>query len=456
MAKRFALRISGRDWSKLQKLLFTPDANENAAVLLCGLSRIDSKDRLLVREIVSVSSSQYLDRQPYHLEVAPSFYNSVIDRCLPAHLVPVICHSHPFDGSARYSPSDDFGERRLLPVLESLLPGQKPVSLLLTNTSVAGRFLDGSTFRNLDDVTITGPRVKVLSSAAPKGVSSSASTLFDRQIRAFGTEGQQMLESLTVGIVGLGGIGSLVAEQLVRAGVGKLILVDFDSIELSNLSRMFCATRRSLGRPKVEVVARHLGSIRRSKVERICDSVIKQSVLMKLRVADILIGCVDSDLARTVLGRFAHQYLTPLVDMGIRLDARSGQVSAAAGRVSVVGVDGGCLRCSHHIDTERVRAESLPPAERDALAREGYVMGVDQPVPSVASLNCVIAGLGSTGALNLFVNLTGNTQPTSQLYDATSGIVFTATPVHELGCDICDEEQGVKALGDLQVVSAYE
>jgi molybdopterin/thiamine biosynthesis adenylyltransferase len=456
MANRFGLRMSGREWSKIQKLLFTPDANENAAVLLCGLSRIGSKSTLLVREIVPVSPNQYLDRQPYHLEVAPSFYNSMIDRCLSTQLVPVICHSHPFNGAARYSPSDDFGEGRLLPVLESLLPGQKPVSLLLTNTSVVGRFLDGSTFRSLDDVTITGPRIKVLSSVTSLGAAGSESTLFDRQIRAFGTEGQRMLESLTVGIVGLGGIGSLVAEQLVRSGVGKLILIDFDSVEISNLSRMFGATPSSLGGPKVEVVARHLRTIRPSEVQPICDSVTKQSVLMKLRAADIIIGCVDSDLARTVLSRFAHQYLVPLIDMGIRLDARSGQVSAAAGRVSVVGVDGICLRCSHHVDPERVRAESLPPEERETLVREGYVMGVDQPVPSVVSLNCVIAGLGSTGALNLFVNLTGNTQPASQLYDATSGIVFTATPVHEPGCDVCDEEQGVKGLGDLQVVSAYD
>lgn len=83
-------------------------------------------------------------------------------------------------------------------------------------------------------------------------------------------------------------------------------------------------------------------------------------------------------------------------------------------------------------------------------------MGIDEPAPAVVTLNCAIAGLGATAALNLFVNLTGGTQPVSQLYDATSGIVFTAKPVHEPGCDVCDEHQGVKGLGDLQVVSAYD
>lgn len=456
MPNNLSLRISGGDWGRLRNLLFTPDGHENAAVLLCGQSLSESDERLLVREVVAVRSDEYIDRQSYHLEVAPRFYNSVIDRCLREHLTPVICHSHPFDGPARYSSSDDFGERRLLPVLQSLLPEQKPASLLLTNTSVAGRVLEGSVFRSLRAVTITGPRVQVLVIGASWEVRKPEAVLFDRQILAFGGEGQRALESLTAAIVGLGGIGSLVAEQLLRAGVGKLILVDFDSVDSSNLNRLFGATSASVGQPKVRVVAAHLTSIRTVEIDVICDSVQKQSVLKRLRIADIILGCVDSDLARSVLTRFAYQYLTPYIDLGIRLDARRGRVTAAAGRVSVVGPDAGCLRCSHHINPERVRAESLPPEERQALAREGYVMGIDEPAPAVVTLNCAIAGLGATAAVNLFVNLTGSFQPLSQLYDATAGIVFTATPIHAPGCDICDGEQGVKALGDLQVVSAYD
>jgi molybdopterin-synthase adenylyltransferase len=456
MPNPLSLRISGTDWSKLRNVLFTPDGDENAVVLLCGQSLAERENRLLVRDLITVSPDQYIERQAFHLEVAPSFYNSVIDRCLQDQLIPVICHSHPFNGQARYSSSDDFGERRLLPVLESLLPGQKPASLLLTHTSVAGRVLEGSRFRSLSNLTVVGPRVQLLAIAASQRARRSEQVLFDRQIRAFGSEGQQTIQSLTVAIVGLGGIGSLIAEQLVRAGVSQLILVDFDTVESSNLSRLFGARRANVGQPKVRVVADYLASLRRLKIEMICDSVAKQSVLKRLRIADLVIGCVDSDLARSVLTRFSYQYLIPFVDMGIRLDARKGQVTAAAGRVSVVGVDGSCLRCSHHINADRVRAESLSPAERKVLAQEGYIMGIDEPAAAVVTLNCAIAGLGATAALNLFVNLTGNFQPLTQLYDAASGIVFVATAVHDAGCDICDGERGVKALGDLQVVTAYD
>lgn len=457
MTTQLSLRISGDDWTKLRNLLFTSDRNENAGALLCGLSVKERQQTLLVREVVGVPFEQYIERQSYHLEVASGFYNWLVDRSLRDHLTPVICHSHPFDGPAKYSASDDYGEKRLLPVLESLLPERKPASLLLTNTSVWGRILEGSVFRNLTDVTITGPRVRVIPmSVSLGGTCAPVTTLFDRQIRAFGREAQRTIESLTAAIVGLGGIGSVVAEQLVRAGIGKLILVDFDRVESINLYRMFGAASASIGKPKVEVVAGHLASIRPVEIDTICDSVVRQSVLNRLRVADLILGCVDSDLARSVLTRFSYQYLVPLVDMGIRLDARTSGVTAAAGRISVVGSDGGCLRCSHHINPERVRAESLPRAEREVLEREGYIMGIDEPAPAVVTLNCVVAGLGATAALNLFVNLTGKVQPPTQLYDAADGIIFTAMPVHEPGCDICDSTQGVKGLGDLQVVSAYD
>jgi hypothetical protein len=451
-----SLTVSGRDWNRLRSLLFTADGYENAAVLLCGESRVDEARRLLVREVIGVPAEGYIAREPLHLEVAPGFYNSIVDRCVRDRLVPVISHSHPFNGPARYSGSDDFGESRLLPILESLTSG-KPASLLLTRTSISARQINDSGFEYFGSVKLLGPRVEVAYIEPIPGKHVAGDAVFDRQIRAFGREGQRVLGSLTVAVVGLGGTGALVAEQLARVGVGRLLLVDFDAVEPSNLNRLFGADQGSVGRPKVDVAGDHIASFRPdASLEKIGDSIVRQPILMRLREADIVIGCVDNDLARSALARFAHQYLVPVVDLGIRLDARKGHMTAAAGRVSVVGVDQVCLRCGNHVSAERIRADSLAPAERRALAREGYVMGVGDPVPAVATLNCVVAGLGATAAVNLFVNLTGGPQPPSQFYDATSGTVFTAVPAHESGCDICDEVAGVKGLGDSQVVSAYD
>ncbi|MEO5825683.1 MAG: ThiF family adenylyltransferase [Gemmatimonadales bacterium] len=389
------------------------------------------------------------------MEVAPSFYDAIIGECSRSGLHPVIIHSHPQSHIAVYSPSDDYGETRLLRVLGDLLPGHTVGSLVVgENGSVTGRELTDAGFRPFESITILGRRIRVIQ---PNGL--SADTLgqerFDRQILAFGPEGQSTLSRLRVGVVGLGGTGSIVAELLARQGIGELVLVDADNVDETNLSRLMCASDGDVGRSKVEVAAFSLRRAGHVHVTPLTDSVLKQAVLSAISHCDLVFSCVDNDSARAVLNRFSHQYYIPMVDMGVRLDARSGNVTACGARVSIVGVAATCLRCSHHLDPERIRAESMSLQERSRLAKEGYVMGVAGPAPAVIAVNTLVAGLAVTSGINLFVNLTGSDSPTSQIFDGANGEVFTVTPSHNDGCGICDPTSGVQGMGDACIVSAY-
>ncbi len=449
-----SIAISGTDWKSLRDGLFTPDENENAGVLLCGSSRSDHEQKLLVRRVMLVPKELYTDRNEFHLEISPKFYNAVVSECLSGRFSPVIVHSHPTSTHARYSASDNFGESRLLPVLESLIPGATTASLLLALSDVAGRRIINNEFVNVDALRIVGQR-SVIRDFGRNSKPLKSVQQFDRQMRAFGEEGQAIIERLRVAIVGVGGTGSLVAEQLARAGVRNFILIDPDVVETSNVNRMFGSAMADVGKPKCRVVGSALKRLGASTIVELRESAIHQSVLMKLKDCDLFFSCVDNDRSRAILSRFAHQYIVPMIDIGVRLDARGGQIRAAAGRVSIVGPGMACLRCSGHLNAERIRSESLPEPERKKLANEGYIMGIDEPAPAVVSLNTVVAGLGVTAALNLFVNLAGGNQPLDQLYDATSGTVFTVNVRHDVECDICDSGVGVKALGDTQIVSAY-
>lgn len=455
--KPLSVAITTDDWALLRQSLFTDDGNENAAVLFCGAADMPELRRMMARFVWEVPRHEYVVRLANQLEVSPRFFNRVIDRCLAENLQPVIVHSHPEVDDPSYSQSDNYGEARLLPVLETLLPRTTSASLLLGRKTAKGRrFIDGG-FSPLESLRIVGQRSRVLS--LREDVESSqpmAEEQFDRQIRAFGPESQYVLQRLKVGIVGVGGTGSVIAEQLVRAGVRDLIIIDPDLVEVSNVTRLFGAELGDVGKTKVEVLGAHLQRLGAEGVECLPESAIRQRVLMRLRDRDIVFGCVDNDRSRAILNRFSHQYLIPIVDIGIRLDAREGEICAAAGRVSVVGSGMVCLRCSHHLDPRRIFAESLPADERESLAREGYVLGIDAPAPGLVSMNITVAGLGATAALNLFVGLTGGQQPVDQLYDATTGVVFTSQAVHEEGCDVCGNNVGVKARGDGQIVSAYD
>lgn len=76
---------------------------------------------------------------------------------------------------------------------------------------------------------------------------------FSRTELLIGKEGIEKLQNAKVAIFGIGGVGSFVVEGLVRAGIGNFIIIDDDKVCLTNLNRQIIATRKTVGKPKVEV-----------------------------------------------------------------------------------------------------------------------------------------------------------------------------------------------------------
>ncbi len=103
---------------------------------------------------------------------------------------------------------------------------------------------------------------------------------YDRQIRAFGEEGQAALARLRLGVVGLGGTGSVVVQQLAHLGVSDFLLVDPDAVETTNLNRTVGSTPKSVGESKVSVAARMIRSIRPdARVEEIVETWLTRAPL---------------------------------------------------------------------------------------------------------------------------------------------------------------------------------
>lgn len=87
-------------------------------------------------------------------------------------------------------------------------------------------------------------------------------TLLCRTEMLLGREGMQKLAQAHVAVFGIGGVGSFAAEALVRSGIGAVTLVDKDTVSLSNCNRQLIATQKTVGRPKVEVMAERAREIR--------------------------------------------------------------------------------------------------------------------------------------------------------------------------------------------------
>ncbi len=454
----FSIVFSTQDFEEIRSALFTKDELENAVFVICGFTSNGDETRLFVRRLMPVPPEAYKIRTGYHLEIFPFFINKVIDAAEGKFAIGAI-HSHPGALSPEYSVSDNYGESRLFTVFSDLLPSLPHASLLFSPRMVMGRFWRMGNFRKVDNVSIAGTSLRkvTLTRQSPRLAKSDKAT-FDRQIMAFGDEVQAKLAQLKIGIVGLGGTGSCVAEQLARMGCRDFLLVDNDNLEASNITRTYGSEESDVRKrvPKTRIASRNITSIDSGIfVQEVRSSIIQQETLLRLRDRDMIFCCTDNDLSRSLLNRYSYQYLTPVIDMGVRIVADASRVLAAAGRVSLIGPGLPCLWCSHHLDSERIRLDSLDSNERDKLLKEKYIQGAEAKAPAVISLNSTVSSLAVTMYLSLLSGFSNvPISASEQIFDAMEGVIFRSKPERDPQCRICGPT-GLKGLGDTQIVSAY-
>ena len=225
-------------------------------------------------------------------------------------------------------------------------------------------------------------------------------------MRAFGTAVQQTLADLRVAIVGCGGTGSVVAEQLVRLGVRHLILVDPDELSQSNLTRVYGSSWVDVGKPKVQILARHLAGIAPELRCEVVESMLTlESAARRLTGCDVVFGCTDDNAGRLVLSRMATYLLTPVIDCGVLLSSDDdGQLTGIDGRITILSPGQACLICRGRIDLARASAELLTPEERVRREDEGYAPALERTEPAVVAFTTMV---GATAVSELLERLIG-------------------------------------------------
>jgi molybdopterin/thiamine biosynthesis adenylyltransferase len=456
-------------WQKLYAHLVrvtpeTPRPEEQMAFLLASSNRSALNTRLLVSEMIPASPADFVYQSRGGLEPRAEFVAATIKRCLKEgwHLIEV--HSHPFDTGSRttFSAVDWANDRKKMPALASIIP--EPflhATMVVGQKALDAHYYDRASqrIRPISQITLIGERVQHLPTTASRGTKrgKQIDERFHRQALFFGNATQHALAQATVAVVGLGGLGSLVATQLAHLGIGHLILIDPDRVERSNLNRLFGAGIADLGRTKVEVYA---GIIKRiSETTRVTALPLSlldrsdQQAIAFARSADVIAGCVDNDGARLILNQIAVRYLIPLVDggSGIHLDAHS-QVQAAGGQVQRVLPGAGCLECRGYINPQRVHFDLAPEAFQTKARAHGY--GTDAVAPSVIYLNGIVASQQVAEIVSLLseVELTTEAQPPLMVYNA---LQRKLTPIHaqaDPACPTCGLE-GLSGIGDFAPIT---
>lgn len=255
---------------------------------------------------------------------------------------------------------------------------------------------DGST-RQLDVMRVVGDRIQILLNNEGKDLSD----VFHRQVLALGADGQLVLGRMHIGVVGAGGTGSAVCEQLIRLGIGRITVIDPDVTTGTNVTRVWSSTLDDVGAPKVNIVARSANTIGMgTTVTPIHTTIANEGAARALRHCDVVFGCTDDNVGRLVLSRLAYIHLIPILDMGVRIDTDGDRVTAIDARITYMAPGSACLDCRGWIDHERLAAEALPDDERTALEAEGYVVGLGDPDPSVVPYTTAVAAHAVGDLLN--------------------------------------------------------
>lgn len=215
---------------------------------------------------------------------------------------------------------------------------------------------------------------------------------FARQVPWFSPEGQQSIRRLRVGILGVGGTGSHVANQLAYLGSRDFAVIDPDTAETTNMNRLVTAMDADLGTPKVVLARRTIRSIAPdAQVDILERSFLTPEALDVARGCDVLFSCFDDDGPRLVAAELALAYDIPLIDLGVGIGVDDGRVVEAGGRVVTFLPEGPCLQCVGQIDHVEA-GRYLKPARDRAVDRErGYIPGVENP--AVVSLNGSVASM---------------------------------------------------------------
>jgi molybdopterin/thiamine biosynthesis adenylyltransferase len=423
-----AIVFADGELSRLRTRLLADSPNEAAAVLVA--SRVDgSSRRLLVRE-THVPGREFVDVGPTHATIAPAYFMPLLKRASRDGSSLIFVHTHPFSAQPHFSSIDDAGEVELRRVSSIRAPDRPHGALVLGTEGFEGRIWSTGGTANVDELRQVGPEVAIHRRSDPV---VSLQDDVDRTVRAIGEAGQRALRAVRVAIVGLGGIGSHVAQQLAHLAVGRLVLVDDDRLERSNLNRVIGGHATAVGELKVAVAARMTRATRQDiEVVEVAASALDISIAKRLRDVDAIFCCTDTHGSRAVLNQLAYQYYVPVFDVGVRIDVRDSAVTSVRGRVQMVGPGLGCLVCSELLDSIQVRTDLMSEEER---ARDQYVVGHRESQPAVVSLNGTLASMAVTMFLGAMVGFP--IQSRYQLYRADSGVVRSVRAPQNPNCVVC-------------------
>ena len=454
--------------------LFPGDGEEHGAVLSAGVVETDRGFRLLARDFFPATDGEhYVPGRRSHRMLTPQFVNEWIRYCRDEHLAYLAVHNHPGIDSVSFSGVDLESHERGYPALLDIAQGRPVGAIVFATRAAAGDlWLPGDHRRPLRECRVVGRTIDRLYPSPPAADVREEAT-YDRQVRLFGAAGQVLLRDSKVGIIGAGGVGSIVINYLAHLGVGHLLVADPDYVDPTNLPRLLGAipsdaypelperwgwlqrlfnSKSSTAGParKVDVMRRVVEGVNKGIIyEGIDGDIVNDAIAQRYRDCDFIFLAADTHTARYVFNCLVHQFLIPGIQIGskIEIDKATGDVLDIRSNVRPVVPDFGCLDCAKLINGYRLQEEAMSKEDR---ARQQYVPG--DPEASVVTLNAIGAGIATNDFMLAWTGLTKSflAKQECHLYYYPRKQQLTALdPLRSNSCEECGSGSGSRlARGD--------
>jgi molybdopterin/thiamine biosynthesis adenylyltransferase len=400
------INMTTKMYNEMLEKLFPPDNDsEQFGFIVTGLSKHKNGHNLLCRKFIHADESCLTNQSGVSVVPDPRFVQYVYNTVKECKGGLITVHTHPFSSeNVCFSGIDDRSEEDSFPKEVNLLGKGPHASVVFGRNSVDARWYDAKTkqIEPVKAIKIIGEiGTKILTPTSQReNLDESINEIHDRQVLAFGKAGQKLIQKAKVGIVGCGGLGSILFILLVRLGVRDFVLIDDDVVENTNLNRLAGSRLIDVKNktPKVEMLGNYgLEISDEIIIHLIAKSVFTSEAKLALKSCDYIFGGVDTQSPRVLLNSISIQHMIPYFDCGTGIQAAvDHSIEHAGGQVRTVIPGLGCLKCIKGINLDTAKMEQLPEEQRQAVIERGYIAGEDEHAPSVAPLNGVIANLAVT------------------------------------------------------------
>jgi molybdopterin/thiamine biosynthesis adenylyltransferase len=406
----WSLRMPPEMMGQLDAHLFPGDRDEHGAVIGASIITTPRGARLLGRRLfLARDGADYVPGKHGYRMLTPSFVLDCAIACADEGLAYLAVHCHGGTDRVALSGTDLASHVRGYPAVPDILDGPPAGGLVFARNAAAGDiWLPDRTRLVLDHLQVAGRPMRRLH-AEPPLRPRDADERYDRQARIFGDRGQALLATQKVAVIGAGGAGSLIIEYLARLGVGHLVVIDPERIDVTNLSRVVGSRRRDtrpilthrtlprrfrqwaerLRTPKVRIAERVAREAQPGiRFDAIDEDVTTTDVAQMLVDCDYVFLAADSMQARLVVNAVVHQYLIPGIQVGakVQVDRTTGDIVDIFSVVRPIVPGLSCLWCNGLISPSKLQEEATDPEQ---LARQRYVDEPHLHAPSVITLNAV-------------------------------------------------------------------